>query len=436
MLQEPALLLLDEPTSGLDTATAASLIRTIAGLASRHQSIIIAALNQPSRQILQELTGGLMILAEGRDVFRGGWEEAIDHFTTRHLVSIGPRESPGDAIIDALTIDYSSEASRVTTAARVEELSRAWRRGSNHRRRIISRPPSVYMSKADLQKHLGFPLSWPREFFLLLRRHAKLFYRDRLLLPLLVGQALYLALLIGFTFFRLTSNVRGVQGRLGLLFTMLIYQLSIQSISVALASDTWRPFVRYEIGRRLYRRSTLLLSIWVELVPVRLVLTTVASLILYYLPGLRTDGFQYFLVFWATYVGFTLAALSYGLILSVATGSLRFLPILFVITYTIFVLYGGNLTQTLGITWILRWLQYASPVFYAYSALMQNEFKGNTFDGVPGEVYLIRYGLDTIPTVVGAIMPMVLALVFLAIAVGLFYRITRPKLIDFKRYII
>ena len=55
-------------------------------------------------------------------------------------------------------------------------------------------------------------------------------------------------------------------------------------------------------------------------------------------------------------------------------------------------MFGGNQIQNrLETSWIIRWFQFLSPVFYAYMALLRNELEGNIIQGAAGDSFLIEY---------------------------------------------
>jgi ABC-type Na+ efflux pump permease subunit len=58
---------------------------------------------------------------------------------------------------------------------------------------------------------------------------------------------------------------------------------------------------------------------------------------------------------------------------------------------TIFMFGGNQLQNRLDVSWIIRWFQYLSPVFYAYIALLRNELEGNEIQGILGDTFLIEF---------------------------------------------
>jgi hypothetical protein len=95
----------------------------------------------------------------------------------------------------------------------------------------------------------------------------------------------------------------------------------------------------------------------------------------------------------------------------------------------IFLIFGGALANTNEITWILRWIQYLSPIFYCYTALIQNELSGRQFEDLSGNDYLDLYSSNTVSEVwcMGAML--ILAGAFFIGGLFAIRITTRPKTI-------
>ena len=79
LVGRPSLLLLDEPTSGLDAAAALGVARCAARLAAEGHAVV-ASIHQPRREIWC-LFHGIVVLAEGRQLYAGATQGAVPWFS-------------------------------------------------------------------------------------------------------------------------------------------------------------------------------------------------------------------------------------------------------------------------------------------------------------------------------------------------------------------
>lgn len=134
MLTRPRLLFLDEPTSGLDSAASYHVMSHIARVAARDGMTVVAAVHQPSGDVL-ELFHGLCLLAAGRTVFFGTISDATEFFSLNGFPC--PRlRSPSDHFLRTINKDFdeetvveSSDKAKRKTAAdeAIEILATAYR---------------------------------------------------------------------------------------------------------------------------------------------------------------------------------------------------------------------------------------------------------------------------------------------------------------------
>jgi ABC-type multidrug transport system permease subunit len=264
----------------------------------------------------------------------------------------------------------------------------------------------VAIPVAANQETTAAKLNWPnsriQEFGLLLRRCVLLASRDWMTLAAQFGQTIFLCLLLSFTFFQLGTDFGGVQGRLGLLFFVSISTIFTTVTPLLHVFATDRAILMRERAGATYRVLPGYSAKFVSLAPLSLLLLLLFALPLYFIVGL-TMPFDRLLVFLAILAALRLAAIGMGLMLASFSPSLQVSMIVGPLMITVFLLYGGNLTNSNDITWILRWLQYISVIFYSYEALCQNEFTDNYYGVqndnvtlVPGTFYLNLYGLNKV----------------------------------------
>ena len=189
-----------------------------------------------------------------------------------------------------------------------------------------------------------------------------------------------------------------------------------------------RVIMKKERYASTYRLSMAYLARFLSLLPSRLFLSTIFAFIVYYIIGLRTDGFQYFIIFWAVLMDLVLASITLGLLIAASVSTVQLGEMIGSLIIVISLLFAGNFTDTNNPTWILRWIQYISIVFYSYEALIQNELAGRTFNGVTGDSILKQYTLAQLPIVACAMALLGLGLVFLFFGYIALRISTKPKI--------
>ena len=86
------------------------------------------------------------------------------------------------------------------------------------------------------------------------------------------------------------------------------------------------------------------------------------------------------------------AVMGLGFLVSCCAKTRQVRDVLSIAVFLIIFMFGGNQLQNrLETSWIIRWFQFLSPVFYAYLALLRNELGGNVIQGVAGDTFLIEY---------------------------------------------
>ena len=104
LIVEPQLILLDEPTSGLDSTTAKLVVEYLEELAGVSPPLtIIATIHQPSSQIFH-MFDNLLLLAEGKTVFRGPSKGAASYFGDKLGFPCPVNYNPADHFMDLVVL--------------------------------------------------------------------------------------------------------------------------------------------------------------------------------------------------------------------------------------------------------------------------------------------------------------------------------------------
>ncbi|KAJ3338928.1 hypothetical protein HDU93_008907 [Gonapodya sp. JEL0774] len=382
IITKPKMLFADEPTSGLDAASAFSVIEVLKKLTSSHNMAILCTIHQPRKTIL-DLFDKIHLLAGGRTVWFGTVDDAVPHFATLGF-PLPPQTNPGDYFLDVLSGAASSGKQAASTGSvdSPTALIEAW--AFIERTRISKEnyaSQSVVVPLEDLSMHTKNSMT--SEFFILLSRQGRHVFRDRSLLPTIVGNTAVFAILMGFIFFRLGYSQGDVQSRFGLL-QFLPMNGAFSSVMPLLANFTESK--RLMVRERRAGAYSIFSRFLAELVvngPVSFLGPFLSAIIIYWMTGLNplASRFGIFVVVNALNV---LAWISLGYSVGGMISNMQIAQMIFPMIATLSMLFGGGLVNQLSIPIALRWIQWLSVTRYVFTALLNNEFQGVTFSCVQG----------------------------------------------------
>lgn len=270
-----------------------------------------------------------------------------------------------------------------------------------------------------------------KEFWELLKRDFVTQFRNIPLLIIISVQTLVVSIMISIIFYQMPLSVKGIQNRMGLLFFLPINQTFTIVMPLVFIFSLDRAVILKERASATYRTSPAFLSKFLSLLPLRLVMTTIFSFIVYKATGLKSNDADAsnMLIFWcllsihtlcATVLGMAIAAAVPSIVLGTAIGSL---------IIVIFLLFGGSLVNSDTLPKAFRWIQYTSLIYYCYQGLISNEMRGLKFDNVvEGEQVLKDYSLDQFNWKEASMAMLALTAAFLLFGYIALRISTKPKL--------
>ncbi|KAJ3177981.1 ATP-binding cassette sub- G member 2 [Gaertneriomyces sp. JEL0708] len=436
LVGNPDILFLDEPTSGLDSNSALAVMRNVKADAMETGRIVVVTIHQPSFELLS-LFDRVVLLSAGYTAYYGSVEAALDHFEGLGY-PLPPKKNPADFFMDLLTI---AEDTAKEDMARVEKLRDAYlnkeKPGMPLRKESIknSGEPLEIMDASGQPRFSTWGNHWFKEFSILFGRSMLDVTRSRPLIIAGFGRTIVLILLMGFSFFQLDNDQRGVQNRIGILFLWPINQFFITIQPIVLTFPIERAIMLRERSAGSYRVSTFYVSKVLAVCIPSIIYSGLASIPLYWMIGLQPVAGKFFGWLLVCTVE-VLTACALGTMISSVSPTLQFSMAVAPMLAVVFLLFGGNVINNDSLGWWFRWLHYVSPIGYAYTALMQFEFRGLTLtcqEGYGGcyqrgEEVLQTQALDDISSPWLA-LPIMGALAFWWFAMGyVFLRLTsKPK---------
>ena len=232
LITNPGLLFLDEPTTGLDSSTAYFLIETLRELA-REGHTVICTIHQPSSEIFA-LFDKLNLLVKGEVAYLGPAKDSIDFFG--NLGSPCPTyTNPADFFMTLLQTFTPEDVTRTQKfVAASKEVTVA---------RLAQQKIDSSADAGDLE-----PITSPDRppFFVqlgeLTKRNWIVTTRNPLSFRARIGQTVFMSLLVGCVYYKLTFTYGSSSDRVGGLFYITVSQVMSSLNSVLLTCNFFSFF--------------------------------------------------------------------------------------------------------------------------------------------------------------------------------------------------
>ncbi|KAJ2007027.1 hypothetical protein GGI04_000986 [Coemansia thaxteri] len=378
LLTDPRLLFLDEPTSGLDSNSSELVVELVKKVSVEQGLAALMTIHQPSARIFN-IFDKVILLSQGRVVYFGPTSTAIEYFA-----NIGYQcpvhENPADYFTDLMTLDYRSDDALARSKIRVNELSNRFAGYAslqpdypgNGRKQLAMQLP------ADDDPASKCPTShnsWFYEYATLARRDWVNIIRNTSFFLSQMVQPLVMGLFMGFMYFVLGNDSVSVQNRLGVLYIIVVqgtFPIFMPQLAVFSAEQ---GITTRERASASYRASTYYASKTTTFIPIALVANTIFYACIYFISGLALSVDKFFIGL-ALFHGLTSVSISLMFVFGAAVQSVEVAYVLSTGVITTQLLYTGLFANFHTVSQALRWIRWLNPVYYAYAALAQNEFRG------------------------------------------------------------
>lgn len=385
----PNVLFLDEPTVGFDPRREEALIEDLNYFAAATGTIVILTIN-PIRVNIYDYFAKLMLLCHGQTVFYGTLKDALWYFQSICKFPYVKYQNFSDYLLNIVTLklddtsDFHSDLDRLRARLRAKWIVY---------RHLFFTEPRTYQQPILNESVHDWPNTFVSELKYLVNREFLGQIRDFPPIIFNVLQRFLVFTLLSFIYFQIdTYPIRyGLRMRFGLLIFITANQASLILAMMVPSMGYIRPIIVRERLAFTYRLSAIYLAKFLSELPLNIFTTIGYGSIIYYVTGLRS-GFDNFLVFIAILLLEVYAVMGLGFLVSCCAKTRQMRDILSILVFLTIFMFGGNQIQNrLETSWVIRWIQFLSPVFYAYLALLRNEFEGNAIQGFPGDALLIEY---------------------------------------------
>ncbi|KAL1925335.1 uncharacterized protein VTP21DRAFT_218 [Calcarisporiella thermophila] len=239
------------------------------------------------------------------------------------------------------------------------------------------------------------------QFCILSDRTFKNLYRDPMLMLTHYCISIFLALLCGMLFFRVTNDIAGFQNRMGVFFFMCTL-FGFECLTSLQTFATERILFMRERANGYYKPLPYFLAkILFDILPLRVLPPLLMGVIVYQMVGL-VNGLPEFVRFLLVLVLFNLTAASICLCLGVVFRNSAVASLIASLIMLFSMLFGGLLLNKDSIPQYLTWLKDLSFFNYAFEALIVNEMlylqlqekKFGLIIDVPGATILSTFGFN------------------------------------------
>ena len=385
LIREPSVIFLDEPTSGLDTYTAYSVMNQLKNLAYNDR-IVVSTIHQPSSDIFH-LFDDILVLHEGNIIYQGQMIDMIPYFTCLGF-ECPQYTNPADflfmEILNKSATTFDEKEMPDFIKHRFSRLTEAYQSPNNlvnipalQLQNTLLNDTTSAVSLQDTRKSHAFTSTFFQQFSFLFGRAFKNAVRNKLMLRIKLLQTIFIGLFVGLTYYNVPSRdaAAQVQDRAGVLFFMVLNNVFSSSFGVLnVFSAEKQVFVREYRGHYYGLAAYFLSKSFVEL-PFNLLFPTISATVVYFMVKLQLNAAKFFIfdaiMMLSSVIGLSLgmffASLFADLGIALAITPLILLPLM---------LFSGLYVNVGNIPVYFSWIQYISPMKYAFQASMINEMKG------------------------------------------------------------
>jgi len=381
LVSNPSVLLLDEPTSGLDTFTAFRIVALLRRLAHRYGRTVVATLHQPSSEIFH-MIDDLYVLHDGKLVYGGPAQQLVPYFSEAGY-TFEKYSNPLDVlfmdVLNPSTGDEFSEGRQMLAKKRdnyvpLESLAEYY--GTS--RLYDDSVAAVSVDDRAITKEMQrFRAKQWHAFKLLLMRDVRNVVRNPMIVRTKLFQTVFLAVFIAAAFWntKFSPPPKLYQNISGVLFFLVTNAFFASFQNVLPVFSTEKPSFMREHSQGYYGTGTYFLAKIIVELPLTFVFPILTAVITYWSVGLRS-GFGHFLLFTFILQLTALAGFSMGLFAACLFNDVAIALALSILILLPFMLFSGLVLNVATVPGFLRWIQWISPMRYAFTSLMTNQFGG------------------------------------------------------------
>ncbi|KAJ3142524.1 hypothetical protein HK100_002193 [Physocladia obscura] len=398
LVKQPKVIYLDEPTSGLDSAASFKVMQAIKDLAVRKNITVVCSIHQPSPSTYN-LFDKVLFLARGQTVYFGKSNGA----ETEYFKSIGYvipiHINIPDFILDQINVDFLGDEEQAKT--NINYFVEKWkfstfRNDANKEVELDNLKRQSPESELDVIVGGGdYTHGFFKQVEILTRRNLKNALKNILLFWVRMAMYLAMAILMGTTWLRMSTNQNTVQDRFSAIFFTIAFLAFMSVAGIPGVLEERSVFYRERMNRT-YRVGAYVVANMLVSMPFVLLIAVGFTIPAYWLMGMNPGASNFFI--FTAYLWLALYVAESVVILLAAIFPI-FVAALTLVTQGYFVR-----RQNIPAFWKYAF-HYWNYQKWSWEALIANEFIGLTFQCSPiySEVETVSGNVTTIlnSTIVG-----------------------------------
>lgn len=387
ILSNPSVLFLDEPTSGLDAFTALNLVKLLRRMAKETGMTMVCTIHQP-RIAIFNLFDHLLLLGQGETVYFGPTKSAVPYFT-RAGFPIPEYSNPADFFLDIITPDNTSPSKAKKRQQQVNDLiayhqanpevtisrknskdSSEVHADSHSDMKLKRRESKALMNSMKIPKKAG----WFTQFWHILMRSWVNQSRDLQFVAIRIFSSIFMATIVGFTWFQLGNSQTDVYDRNGFIFFGILSGCFPEMTAVINSFPAEREVFLHDRASGVYKVSSYLMAQFVAGLPLHFIVPGLFVIESYWLVGLNASVHDFFVFFFAVIV-MGLVTSSMGRWLSATTKDANGANAASTVLMIIFMVFGGFFITPDSIPDYFIWIHYISPVKYGFNTALLSQYE-------------------------------------------------------------
>ncbi|KAL4976417.1 ABC-2 type transporter-domain-containing protein [Aspergillus desertorum] len=388
----------DNSSRGLDSATALKFVQALrlsADLAGTAHAVAIYQASQSIYEVFDKVT----VLYEGRMIFFGptnaakgffermGWVCPARQTTGDFLTSItNPQERKARAGMEDAVLKTSEEFEAYwrkspeyqVLLSEMAEFENQHPPGNDERAAAGLRARKENSQSKNSRAASPYILSIPMQIKLNTKRAYQRIWNDTSsTMSTVIGQ-IVIALITGSVFYGSPNTTAGFQSKGATLFyAVLLNALTAMSEITGLYAQ--RPIVEKHASYAFYHPATEAIAGVVSDVPVKFLLAVAFNIVMYFLSNLRREPAQFFIYFLISFTVMFVMSAVFRTMAAITKSAAQAMGLAGVLMLALIVYTGYVLPVPSMHPWF-EWIHYLNPIYYAFEAMIANEFHGRDFD--------------------------------------------------------